>query len=205
MKKLFTLILALLLNTYAIFAETIKTDVLVIGNGASAVTAAIQSSRSKLKTVLLVKGDWLQSMQGKEMVTIAANNKLPSGFWGEFRKQVNHLYKGMPGHDTTNFAPLKFESFAAAGILKQIADTTKLLTIKLNAAFATVEKDGTGWKVTYSHNGRVDNIKAKTLIDATQGAEVVGAAGATLPPPVTYADNLYRTSIATADDLGAGA
>ncbi|MES2810000.1 MAG: FAD-dependent oxidoreductase [Bacteroidota bacterium] len=201
MKKLITLILTLSLFAYTVFAETIKTDVLVIGNGASAVTAAIQSSRSKLKTVLLVKGDWLADMQGKEMITVAANNKLPSGFWGEFRKHVNHFYKGTPGRDTTHYAPLKFESFAGAGILKKIADTTKLLTIKINAAYTEVEKDGTGWKITYTHDGRTDFIKAKTLVDATEQGEVVSAAGATLPPPVAYGANLYRTSIATGDDL----
>jgi hypothetical protein len=204
-RKFVALILAVTLNIYALFAETIKTDVLVIGNGASAVAAALQSSRSKLKTVLLVKGTWLEQMQGKEMITVAVNNKLPSGLWGEFRKHVNQFYKGTPGRDTALYAPLQFEPFAGAGILKKIADTTKLLTVKVNAAYTNIEKDGTGWKVAYRHDGRVDNIKTKTLIDATENADVVAAAGANLPPPIAYADNLYRTSIATGVELAAQA
>lgn len=201
MKKLITLILTFFLFISSVTAETIKTDVLVIGSGASAVSAAIQSSRSKLKTVLLVKGNWLEHMQGKEMLTVAANNKLPSGLWGEFRKQVYQFYKTSPGYDTTLTAPLKFEAFTGAGILKKIADTTKLLTVKLNAAYTTVEKNGTGWTVAYNHDGRTDYIKAKALIDATESGEIVTAAGATLPPAATYGVNLYRTSIATGDDL----
>jgi hypothetical protein len=200
-KKLIALILILVLNSCFVFAGTIKTDVLVIGNGVSAVSAAIQSSRSKLKTVLLVKGAWLEAMQDKGMVTVATNNKLPSGLWGEFRRQVNQLYRATPGYDTSYYAPLKFETFAGAGILKKIADTSQRLVVKLNASFTAVEKDGTGWKVTYTHDGRTDYIKAKALVDATETAEVVAAAGATLPSHTVYADNLYRTSIATGDDL----
>jgi hypothetical protein len=200
-KKLITLILILSLPGFSVVAQTIKTDVLVIGNGASAVTAAIQSSRSKLKTVLLVKGEWLAQMQGKEMVTVSVSNQLPSGIWAEFRKHVNQLYRTIPGYDTTYTAPLKYEPFAGAGILKKIADTTKLLNVKLKSSVTTVEKDGTGWKVTYLHDGRSDYIKTKALIDATETAEIVTAAGASLPPPAAYGDNLYRTSIATGADL----
>jgi len=65
-KKLFALII-IFYSSFA-FAETIKTDVLVIGNGPAAVAAAIQSSRSKLKTVLLVNGSWMPMLQGKSMI-----------------------------------------------------------------------------------------------------------------------------------------
>jgi hypothetical protein len=200
-KKLISLILPLLIHSCFVFAQTIKTDVLVIGNGPSAVSAAIQSSRSKLKTVLLVKGAWLEAMQDKGMVTVNANSKLPSGLWGEFRRHVNQLYKANPGYDTAYSAPLKFEPFAGAGILKKIADTSQRLVVKLNAPYTTVEKDGTGWKVTYTHDGRSDYVKAKTLIDATETGEIVKAAGATIPAPPVFGDNLYRTAISTGDDL----
>jgi hypothetical protein len=198
-KKLAVLII--FLNAYCAIAETIKTDVLVIGSGASAVTAAIQSSRSKLKTVLLVKGAWLESMQDKGMTTIGANRNLPYGLWGEFRKHIQQLYKGTPGYDTTYNAPLKFEPFAGAGVLKKMADTTKRLTIKLNTPYTAIEKDGTGWKISITQNGRTDYIKTKALVDATENGEIVIMAGATFPSSITYGDNLYRTSIVSGDDL----
>ncbi|MGF7082058.1 FAD-dependent oxidoreductase [Mucilaginibacter sp. UYCu711] len=199
LKKLAVLII--FLNAYCAIAETIKTDVLVIGSGASAVTAAIQSSRSKLKTVLLVKGSWLENMQNKGMIIINANRNLPYGLWGEFRKHVQQLYKGTPGYDTTYNAPLKFEPFVGAGILKKMADTTQRLTIKLNTPYTAIEKDGTGWKISITQNGRTDYIKAKALVDATEIGEIVTMAGATFPPSITYGDNLYRTSIVSGDDL----
>jgi hypothetical protein len=199
LKKLAVLII--FLNAYCAIAETIKTDVLVIGGGASAVTAAIQSSRSKLKTVLLVKGAWLESMQDKGMITIDANRNLPYGLWGEFRRHVQQLYKGTPGYDTTYNAPLKFEPFAGSGVLKKMADTTQRLTIKLNTSYTAIEKDGTGWKISINQNGRTDYIKAKALVDATENGEIVTMAGATYPPSITYGDNLYRTAIVSGDDL----
>jgi hypothetical protein len=198
-KKLFVLVF--IFYSSFTFAETIKTDVLVIGNGPGAVAAAIQSSRSKLKTVLLVKGDWMPMLQGKNMITIGDSHNIPSGIWGEFRKQVHQFYKSKPGYDTTYTAPLRFEPFAGAGILKKIVDTTSRLMLKLNAPYKVIERDGTGWKVTYTQNGKVYYVKAKALIDATDSNELVKLLGASLPTAPVYSDNLYRTSIAAGDDM----
>lgn len=198
-KKLVALII--FLNAYYAIAETIKTDVLVIGSGASAITAAIQSSRSKLKTVLLVKGPWLENMQDKGMITIDANRNLPYGLWGEFRRHVHQFYKNTPGYDTTYNASLKFEPFTGAGILKKMADTTTRLTIKLNTPYTAIEKDGIGWKISITQNGKTDYIRTKALVDATENGDIVSMAGATFPPTIAYGDNLYRTSIVSGDDL----
>jgi len=198
-KKLFALVI--IFYSSFTFAETIKTDVLVIGSGPGAVAAAIQSSRSKLKTVLLVNGSWMPMLQGKNMIIIDGNSNLPSGIWGEFRKQIHQFYKNTPGYDTTYTAPLKFEPFTGAGILKKIADTTSRLTLKLDAPYKTIEKDGTGWEVSYIQNDKLYHVKAKTLIDATDGNQVTKLAGASVQPALAYSDNLYRTSIAAGDNL----
>jgi hypothetical protein len=197
-KKL--LLLPLLLRCFFTHAETIKTDVLVIGNGPSAVAAAMQSAHSKLKTVLVVKGGWLEGMQSKNMSTVISGRNLPSGIWGTFRKEVRSFYKTTAGYDTTYNAPLKFEPYTGASILKNIADTTKNLTIKLNTPFTTVKKDGTGWEISVTINGKADVIKAKVVIDATEDGEVVTKAGAKFSPESSYGANTYRTSIAMGDD-----
>src|ERR1700754_4027001 len=105
------LLVPLLLFAFSIAnAETIKTDVLVIGGGASGVAAAIQSSRSKVKTMLVEPGPWLGGeMTAGGMCILEGNRSLPSGIWGEFRKKVREFYKRTPGYDTTYNAPLKFE------------------------------------------------------------------------------------------------
>lgn len=201
-KKLFTLFL--IFNSYFTYAETIKTDVLIIGSGASAVTAALQCAHSKVKTILLVKGGWLEDMEAQKMVSVNANRNLPSGLWGQFRNEVLNFYKKTPGFDTTYNAPLTFEPYTGAAILKKITDTTKNLIVKLNTNYTTIAKNGTGWELTITANGQTDHIKARVIVDATSSGEIATKVGATLPAAnkIEGSDpnNLYRTSIAIGDN-----
>jgi thioredoxin reductase len=107
-------------------AETIKTDVVVIGGGACGVAAAIQSARSKIKTLLVEPGPWLGgSMTMSGMCVLDGNRNLPSGIWGEFRHKVTDYYHTRLGYDTTYNAVLRFEPSVGASILKKTTDTIK--------------------------------------------------------------------------------
>jgi hypothetical protein len=175
-------LIPLLLCVFSIAnAETIKTDVLVIGGGASGVAAAIQSSRSKIKTLLLEPGPWLGgSMTMGGMCVLDGNRNLPSGVWGEFRRKVTDYYRQRLGYDTAHNATLRFEPYVGAQILRKITDTVKNLTIKLNTPWKTIKKDGTGWQVTVVINGAIVNVVAKVVIDGTETGEVAAKAGALL-------------------------
>lgn len=178
-KKL--LLFLLLCSCSKIFAETIKTDVLVIGGSASGTSAAIQSARSKLKTLLVEQGPWLGgAMTSGGICILDANKNLPSGIYGEFRKRVTQFYSKTPGYDTTYNATLRFEPYTGAAILKKITDTVKNLTVKFNTHFTTIKKDGTGWDVVIKQNGEETTVKAKVLIDATEFADAAANAGAVL-------------------------
>jgi hypothetical protein len=184
------------------YAQTIKTDVLVISGTPSGVAAAIQSARSKLKTVLIMPGAWLdKAMPVGVNYTIPNNPNAQAGIWAEFRGRVNDFYKTTPGYDTAYNAPLKFESYTGAAILKGIADTVKNLTVKLNSPFTGLKKDGAGWEVSITVNGKADIIRAKVIVDATDAAEVVRKIGATVPSINHTNDesSLFRTSIAAGD------
>jgi len=203
-------LLVLLLFFYCpqLFAETIKTDVLVIGNSPGGISAAIQCARSKLKTTLVIPGAWLTAGIPGGNHIITTNHNIPTGIWGEFQNKVIDFYKGTTGYDAPQNATLKFEATTGADILKSIADTVKNLTIRLNTPFTSIKKDGTGWEVTSTVNGISSVIDAKVVIDATQKGEVVAKAGATFPKMYDYvvADgaNMYRTSIATSSVLPKG-
>lgn len=205
-KRMVKKLLFAILFLYSTFthAETIKTDVLVIGGTASGVAAAIQSARSKVKTILIVPGTSLVNMPAGNNYTIQSHRNLPSGIWGEFRNRVQEFYKTTAGYDTTYNATLKFESFTGSAILKAIADTVKGLTIKTNTPFNAIKKDGTGWEVSITINGKTDVIKAKVVVDATDGGDVVTKLGLTFPPVISYRDDgaskLYRTSIAVGEN-----
>jgi thioredoxin reductase len=162
LKKLLVLIfLTISLGTYA---ETIKTDVLVVGGTASGVAAGIQSARSKVKTMLVEQGPWLGGeMTSGGMCILDGNRTLQAGIWGEFRKRVRDFYKKTPGYDTTANAALRFEPYTGAAILKKICDTVKNLTVRLNTPFTDVKKDGNGWEVSVILNGKPVTIKTKVL------------------------------------------
>ena len=160
-------------------AETIKTDVLVIGGGASGVAAAIQSARSKVKTLLVEPGPWLGgSMTMSGMCALEANRDLPSGIWGEFHRKVTDYYRPRLGYDTTHNSILRFEPYTGADILKKICDTVKNLTVKMKTPWTTVKKDGTGWEVIIMINGEAVKVDTKVLIDGTETGEVAARAGA---------------------------
>ena len=176
-KKLLPFSLLLILST-TIFAETIKTDVLVVGGGASGVAAAIQSARSNVKTLLIEQGPWLGgSMTAGGFCILDANRNLPTGIYAEFRGRVLNFYKSRLGYDTTKNAPLKFEPSIGASILKKLTDTVKNLTIRANTTFTAIKKDGTGWEVSITADGKTDLIKAQAVIDATELGDVAAKAG----------------------------
>jgi hypothetical protein len=177
-KKIFLILF--LLNSSFTYAQTIKTDILVIGGGASGTAAAIQGARSKLKTLLVEPGPWLGgSMTAGGMCVVEGNRDLPSGIWGEFRKHVRDFYKNRLGYDTTYNATLRFEPYTGAAILKKITDTVKNLTVKLNTPFTAIEKDGTGWQVSITINNKTTTVKAKVVVDATETGDVAAMAGET--------------------------
>jgi hypothetical protein len=160
-------------------AETIKTDVLVIGGGAAGVAAAIQSARSKVKTLLVEPGPWLGgSMTMGGMCVLDANRNLPSGIWGEFRRKVTDYYRPRLGYDTTHNSILRFEPYTGAEILKKWTDTVKNLTVKLKTPWTSVKKNGTGWDVGITMDGKTVIVQAKVLIDGTETGEVAAKAGA---------------------------
>jgi hypothetical protein len=201
-KKLFLVLL--LLKCPFTYAQTIKTDILVIGGGPAGTSAAIQGARSKIKTVLIEAGPQLcSSMQAQTMATIGGGHNLPSGIWGEFRKWVMIFYKKAPGYDTAYNAPLRLEPFTGAAVIKKMADTVKNLTIKLNTTVSTVKRDGDGWVVTVSQDSKSQQIKTRVIIDATPNAAIAEKLHANFKPADLIANNYqstaYRTSIATGD------
>ncbi|MCJ8211776.1 FAD-dependent oxidoreductase [Mucilaginibacter sp. RS28] len=176
-KKL--LFLFLIYFTHSAYADTIKTDVLVIGGSASGTAAAIQCARSKVKTLLVEPGPWLGgTMTAGGMCVLTANSDMPGGIWGEFRKKVMQFYSKVPGYDTTANAALRFEPFTGASILKKLTDTVKNLTVRMNTNWTNVKKDGTGWEVSILLAEKLTTVKAQVLVDATEFGDVVAKAGA---------------------------
>jgi FAD dependent oxidoreductase len=196
------IVLLLIANCSLIYAQTIKTDVLVIGASPSGVAAAMQSARSKAKTILAIPDTSAGDFKINGMVTVEANHNIPSGIWGEFQKHIRDFYKNTAGDDTTDNAPLKFDVSDAASILKKMADTVKNLTVYENSTFSAIKKDGDKWEVSIGQNGKTIKVVARAVVDATENGDVITKVGEKLSPDtysqINYSDTkLYRTSIAT--------
>ncbi len=211
------------------YAQTIKTDVLVIGGTASGVAAAIQSARSKVKTLLIMSGNEIdlfgpvkpssdelsqiaieKTLEGRKTdysFPVEPNLKLSSGILAEYRDKLKEIYKIKPLNDSTINYTFKYKFDASEAVLKGIADSVKGLILKKNATFNKIKKDGTGWEVGITIDGKTVTVKAKVVIDATYECSVLTKAGGDVLPPYNvyknYDKNLERTSIAVAD-LGAG-
>ena len=202
-------LLALLffLNFTVVYAQTIKTDVLVVGSSASGVAAAIQCGRSKVKTVLADNGLKISGVTvADQMVSLEIDNNIPSGIWGEFRGHIRDVYSKTAGYDTSQNAPLKFETGMGTSILKKISDTVKNLTVYQNTVFSNIKKDGDRWEVTLARDGKIITVKARVVVDATETGAVAIKAGAKLREPLSnLTDNsalkMYRTSIAAGESL----
>lgn len=195
------LVLLLFIRSSIAFGETIKTDVVVVGNGTAAIAAAIQSGRSKVKTLLLLNGPWLEELSAQVMVTENRRVYTPSGIYEELDKELRNFYKKTPGYDTLA-KPLRYEPYTAAATLKKMADSVKMLTVKISVSYTAIEKDDTGWKLSVLINGEKVTVKAKVLVDGTENGDLILKAGLNLPPALkAWQDrslpDLYRTSIAS--------
>jgi hypothetical protein len=143
-------------------------------------------------------------LAGNGMVTVNTNRNIPSGAWGEFRRQIRDFYSKTPGFDTAQNAPLKFEIETAISILRKTADTVKNLTQYADSKFVSIKKDGDRWEVNLVKNGQTITVKTRVIIDATTEGMIASKAGAKFYPVTEKTDlasNLYRTAIATNEGL----
>ena len=202
-KKLWFLFL--IFNTALVHSQTLKTDVLVIGGSPSGVAAAIQSARSKAKTILAAQQISLGADTTKgHLLTINTGANIASGTWGEFQKRIRSLTGDTLMKSASVPRSLSFVQEAAETVLEKMADTVKGLSVYLSASFISIEKDGEGWEARMSQNGKNLRIKARVIIDATETGIVAKNAGAKLNPAYNpYAmepgSRAWRTAIATGD------
>ena len=160
-------------------AQTIITDVLVIGGGTGGTAAGIQSARQKVKTIIAEPTAWLGGMLTAAGVSATdGNNNLPSGLWQEFRQQLYKHYK------TKNLATgwvsnTLFEPHVGDSIFKAICNKEKYLTVQYNMQLKSVikEKNKITGAVFINADKKIVTIKSKICIDATELGDVIAMSG----------------------------
>jgi hypothetical protein len=174
-----------------IHAQTLKTDVLVIGCGDAAYTASFQSFRSGVKTILLTQKEQLDLKKISE-----SKPKEVTVFYQNFLKREIENAKNL---DAPKAKPDKKKP------TKVLVDSTQLLNVINNTPYTEIKRSGSGWEVKLTKD---KSIKAKILLLADNLEKLMAALKVTsLNPaastPLNYSENLYRTAVASVSSKGA--
>jgi len=183
--KLYCTIILFLLNV-VLRAQTIYTDVLVIGGGTGGTAAGIQSARQKVKTIIVEPTTWLGGMLTAAGVSATdGNHNLHSGLWEEFRQQLYTHYK------TNNLATgwvsnTLFEPHVGDSIFKAMCEKEKeYLNVFFGMQFQKVlriKSRSGGYRIIGAQfinaYKEIVTIKCKVCVDATELGDVIAGSGA---------------------------
>ncbi|MCZ4224121.1 hypothetical protein [Pedobacter rhodius] len=167
-----------------IHAQTIKTDVLVLGNANAAFAAGVQASESGVNAIILTQNDGFKLSDFKSL----PQNGVTKAFEKRTRKSLK-LSDSVPLPEITNQI--------ANAVIKNWSDSSKLLDVINNAPYYEIKRSGNGWELKLT---KEKSIKAKVLIVADNIGKVLPALKIeSLKPAETtalnYAENTYRTTI----------
>jgi hypothetical protein len=155
-----------------------RVEVLVVGGGASGVTAGLQSARSGVQTLIIEETPWLGGMLTSAGVSaIDGNYRLPSGIFSEFVDSLAAHYGGADSLKTGWVSNVLFEPSAGNRILQQMVSSQANLQVWHETRFVSAERRNGVWKVETERNGRKELIWAKVLIDATELGDVAASVG----------------------------
>ena len=160
--------------------ETYNVDVLVVGGGASGVSAGVQASRMGVQTMIVEETPWIGGMLTSAGVScIDGNYRLQSGIFGEFADSLALRYGGWDALKTGWVSNINFEPHVGQEILTNIAEGCgDKLTVVREASMVSVKGSDLEWTVTFRRkNGEEFVVNADVLIDGTELGDVAKACG----------------------------
>ena len=178
--KLRNFAFAALLSAAVACVQVRSVDVLVVGGGASGVSAAVQSARMGAQTMILEEGPWLGGMLTSGGVScVDGNYNMRSGIFGEFLDSLAQHYGGYENLKTGWVSNVCFEPQVAQKIFTSMTEAcSDYLTVEREIRVTDVSKEGEEWMVTFRCSGnRRNKVAAKILIDATELGDVAAACG----------------------------
>jgi len=185
MKRGFLVLSAWLLCLGTLTAQTVKTGVLVTGNGSNAVAAGIQAAVSGAKTVLVVP---------EQSFKLSPFDKdQHSGIAAEFLKRAG---KASGRKDSTTY--FSMNDAMTNEVLRTWMDSLKNLTVIRGIEWQRLKRSGSGWSMELK-DGRT--IRAEVFVNADRSGRVASALALPVSPPLWqpfgYEDNRSRTSVAS--------
>ena len=161
-------------------SDVVRTDVLVVGGGASGICAAVQAARMGVETVVLEETSWVGGMLTSAGVScIDGNYRLRSGIFGEFADSLASRYGGWESLKTGWVSHINFEPHVGQEVLTNIADGCgELLDVCRQVAVTDISGREGRWKVkAVDEKGNIRIFRSRILIDATELGDVAKACG----------------------------
>ena len=181
MKRLYTLIL--LVSAAVCIGSCTKTehvDVLVVGGGASGISAGVQSARMGVSTMVTEETPWIGGMLTAAGVScVDGNYRLRSGIFGEFADSLARRYGGWDALKTGWVSNINFEPQVGQDILTNIAASCgDMLQVRRETFMTNVSKENGVWSVEFRNGkGKTYTVTADVLIDGTELGDVAKACG----------------------------
>ena len=157
-----------------------EVDVLIVGGGASGITAGIQSARMGVKAVVLEETPWVGGMLTSAGVScIDGNYSLRSGIFGEFIDSLAIRYGGMEALRTGWVSNVNYEPNVGQEVLSNMAAACgDMLDLRRNVKVIEVIGEDGDWIITAKpEKGRKYKVRADVLIDATELGDIAKACG----------------------------
>jgi FAD dependent oxidoreductase len=156
----------------------LQTEVLVVGGGAGATTAAIQAARRGAQTIVVSDGPWLGGMLTSAGVSVPDGNELAawqSGIWGAFLRELGQRGPGLD-HSWVSFFSYRPE-VGAALFADWVAALPNLRWFAGGQARSVTIQDNRLSAVTFS-GGELDEatIEAQVILDGTELGDLLALA-----------------------------
>ena len=156
-----------------------EVQLLIVGGGASGVSAGVHAARLGINTVIVEESDWLGGMLTSAGVSaIDGNNMLPSGFWGEFRDSLIQYYGSKEALHTGWVSQVLFEPSVGNKILKDITQREKKLKIYYQSSIKKIEREDNNWKIIVKTADKEEVFYPQILIDGTEMGDIAKLTGA---------------------------
>jgi len=151
-------------------------DVVVLGAGTGAVSAAIQSARNGSRTLYVNPLEWHGGMLTAAGVSATdGNHNLPSGLWAEWRSLLRNYYGGADSLFTGWVSNTMFEPHVGHQLWVDLLAKEKNLTIYTSTEWDNISKIEKGWILRLRQLDAY--VEAKILIDGTDLGDVAAAVG----------------------------
>ena len=157
-----------------------EVDVLIVGGGASGISAGIQSARMGVKVVVLEETPWVGGMLTSAGVScIDGNYNLRSGIFGEFIDSLAVRYGGWEALKTGWVSNVNYEPNVGQEVLSNMAASCgEKLDLRLNTKVVSLVGEDGDWIITAKpEKDRKYKVRADVLIDATELGDVAKACG----------------------------